>query len=100
MATMTAAIPEFKLSLSASAAVDCADEQIRVSAYGQSVRGPAPVLTGVLALLAGPGATEEEVMKRAVEDGDATALISLVGVLRALNWEGYWSGASFAKVGT
>jgi SagB-type dehydrogenase family enzyme len=82
---MTAAAPEFQLLLSERATVDRADGHIHVSAYGRSVRAPAPFVNEALARLAGLGATEDELIKGAVEEGDATALISLVGLLRALD---------------
>jgi oxazoline/thiazoline dehydrogenase len=76
---MTAAAPEFRLSLSESTTIDRACGQLGVSAQR---------LCRALARLEGPGATENELITQATEEDDATAPISVVGVLRALDSEG------------
>jgi oxazoline/thiazoline dehydrogenase len=83
---MAARIPEFQLSLSERTTIDRVDEQISVSAHRRSVRGHN--LSRVLERLAGPGATEDELIKEAIEEADAAAPMSVVGVLRALDSEG------------
>jgi oxazoline/thiazoline dehydrogenase len=85
---MTAAVPEFQLSLSELTTIDRADGQISVSTHRQAVRGFTPNLSQALGRLAGPGATEDELIKGAIEEGDAKALNSVVDVLRALDSEG------------
>jgi SagB-type dehydrogenase family enzyme len=77
--------PAFLLSLGPRARLERADgDGLRIVGGGLSVPAPAPGLAGALARLADGGASEEALRD---EVGD-TALLSLVGVLRALEANG------------
>lgn len=87
MATST---PEFHLALSALGRLERSDDAFHIFAHGRQlrVRAPGVALAGALRRLAAGGATEEALCEEVMQSGEASALFSLAGVLRALDASG------------
>ena len=84
---MATVAPELHLSFCERARVDQSEGDLRIFVDRRQyrMRAPSGPLANVIARLAGSGASEDDLCEEVLQSGDASALVSVVSMIRALD---------------